>query len=276
MKRWLRFLFVSLYALSGCAPATAPLPPLATPIPDSPQEYHVGPLRWQEDTVVTYAMQEAQEGRRGNAVTTEAAQHVVEFRAVERTTLGQFWVRCALDGAEVADVLVERDGDTVVVHLKSPAHPLAWKALLPLMRHAERLAKTPKRLRRGEPVRVTLPGSFVLPFVPKWAWPGFAKELEMEWVFTGHVRVGEALAAALTTRSANLLTRQVCGEADRGRPPVCLADIRLENTEYRDPTSAHLVVGYDLTTATGTVEGSPVTFRFTTLTTLDRQRSRGW
>jgi len=184
MKRWLRFLFVSLYALSGCAPATAPLPPLATPIPDSPQEYHVGPLRWQEDTVVTYAMQEAQEGRRGNAVTTEAAQHVVEFRAVERTTLGQFWVRCALDGAEVADVLVERDGDTVVVHLKSPAHPLAWKALLPLMRHAERLAKTPKRLRRGEPVRVTLPGSFVLPFVPKWAWPGFAKELEMEWVFT--------------------------------------------------------------------------------------------
>jgi len=88
---------VPVCAVGVCA-RHGPLPPLATPIPDSPQEYHVGPLRWQEDTVVTYAMQEAQEGRRGNAVTTEAAQHVVEFRAVERTTLGQFWVRCALDG----------------------------------------------------------------------------------------------------------------------------------------------------------------------------------
>jgi hypothetical protein len=98
----------------------------------------------------------------------------------------------------------------------------------------------------------------------------------IDLTYMGQVRVGDSVAAVVNTKAANLLRNPICGTAPDGTTPVCLAEFRLEGTEYRDPTNGHLVAEYSIGTATGSRDGRPLRVWTITRKTLDRRQSAGW
>jgi hypothetical protein len=97
----------------------------------------------------------------------------------------------------------------------------------------------------------------------------------MEMTYVGYVRLGDSVAAVITMNAANLLKNPICGPAQNGTAEVCLAEFRLDGTEYRDPASGHLIAEYSVGTATGRVDGRSMRVRTIIRKTLDRRQSRG-
>ena len=276
MTRWFPFLTLSLCALLGCAPAKAPLQPLTTPVPTSPREYRVVPVRWQENTVMTYDMLDFQETRLGDEVKTAENRHVFQMRAAERTAQGLVRVRFALDGAEFGQVRFDDQGRVVDATPSDPAHAALFQAMVQLAGSAALREYASTTFRQGEPVRVNVPSVTFAQALPPEFRSGLVENVPIELTYVGQVRVGESVAAAITTKAANLLKSPTCGTAQNGTTQVCLAEFRLEGTEYRDPTSGHLVAEYSVGTATGSMEGRPLRVRTITQKTLDRLQSSGW
>jgi hypothetical protein len=276
MKRWFLFLIVSVCALLGCAPTKAPLPPLATPVPAGPQEYRVVPVRWQENTVMTYDMQDFQETRLEGDVKTAENRHVFQMRAIERTAQGLVLVRFALDGAEFGQVRFNDQGQVVDATPTDPAHTPLFQAMVQLAGSAALREYASTTFRQGEPVRAALPSVTFAQALPPEFRSALVENVPIELTYVGQVRVGESVAAAVTMKAANLLKDRICGTAQDDKTQACLAEFRLEGTEYRDPTSGHLVAEYSVGIATGSMEGRPLRVRTITQKTLDRQRSSGW
>lgn len=276
MTRWFPFLTVSVCALLGCAPTKAPLPPFTAPVPAAPQEYRVVPVLWHENTVVTYDMQSFQETQLGDDVKAAEDRHVLEIRVVERAAQGLVRVRFALDGAEFGQVRFDDQGRVVDATPTNPAHAPLFQAMVQLAGSAALREYASTTFRRGEPVRVTVPSVAFAQALPPEFRSGLVENVPIELTYAGQVRVGESVAAAVATKAANLLRSPLCGTAQDGTTQVCLAEFRLEGTEYRDPASGHLVAEYSVGTATGSMEGRPLRVRTITRKTLDRQRSSGY
>jgi hypothetical protein len=276
MTRWLPLLIVSLCVLVGCAPATAPLPPLTMPMPDGPQEYRVVPVRWQANTVVTYTMQEVQETRLGEDVKTVEERHVVQMSAVERTAQGDVRVRFALDGAAIGQVFFDAQGHVVDATPTNPAHMPIVQAMVQMAGSAALREYAATTFRRGEPARVSLPSAAFAQALPPEFRAGLVESAPIDLTYTGQVRVGESVVATVTMKTANLLKSPLCGTAQEGKTQVCLEEFRLEGTEYREPASGHLLAEYNFGTATGRVGDRPFSVRTITEKTLDRERSRRW
>jgi hypothetical protein len=276
MTRRFPFLIVSLCTLLGCTSAKAPLPPLATPVPTGPQEYRVVPVRWQENTVMTYDMLDFQETQLGDDVKLSENRHVFEMRVVERTAQGLVRVRFALDGAEFGQVRFDDQGRVVDATPTNPAHVPLFQAMVQLAGSAALREYASTTFRKGEPVRVNVPSVAFAQALPPEFQSGLVENVPIEMTYVGQVRVGESVAAAVATNAANLLKNPICGAAQGGTAQICLAEFRLEGTEYRDPTSGHLLAEYSVGTATGSMERRPLRVRTITRKTLDRQRSSGW
>jgi hypothetical protein len=244
-------------------------------VPTSAQEYRVVPVRWHANTVVTYDMQSFQETRQGDDVKTAEDRHVFEMRVVERTGQGLVRVRFALDGTEFGQVRFDDSGRVVDATPTVPAHEALFQAMVQLAGSAALREYAATTFRRGEPVRVNLPSVTFAQALPPQFRSGLVENVPIELTYVGQVRVGESVAAAITTKAANLLKSPVCGTAQDGTTPVCLSEFRLEGTEYRDPTNGHLVAEYSVGTATGSMEGRPLRVRTITQKTLDRRQSRG-
>ncbi len=275
MKRWFPILIVSLCALLGCASAKAPLPPLATPVPASPQEYRVVPVRWQANTVVTYSMQDFQETRLGGDVKTAEDRHVFQMRVVERTEQGLARVRFTLDGTEFGQVRFDDRGRVLDATPTVPAHAALFQAMVQLAGSTALQEYASTTFRQGVPVRLNVPSVTFAQALPPEFRAGLVENVPIELTYVGQVRLGESVAAAITTKAANLLKSPVCGTAQDGTTQVCLSEFRLEGTEYRDPTNGHLVAEYSVGTATGNIQGRPLRVRTFTQKTLDRRESGG-
>lgn len=275
MKRWLPFLIVTLCALVGCVPAAAPPLPLTTPVPNSPPEYRVVPVRWLENTVVTYDMQDFRESRLGDDVKTSENRHVFQMRVVERAAQGAVRVRFALDGAEFGHVRFDGQGRAVDATPTDPAYTALFRAMVQLADSAALREYASTTFRRDEAVRVSLPSAvFGQALAPEFR-SGLAENVPMEMTYTGQVRVGDSVASAITTKASNLLRGPICSTAQDSTADVCLTEFRLEGTEYRDPTSGHLIAEYSVGTATGRVDGRALRIRTIIRKMLDRGQSSG-
>jgi hypothetical protein len=275
MTRCLPFLIVCVCALFGCAPAAAPPLPLTTPVPNSPQEYRVVPVRWQENTVATYDMQDFRETLLGDEVTTSQSRHVFQMRVVERGTQGIVRVRFALDGAEFGQVRFDDQGRVVDAAPTDPAYTALFRAMVQLAGSAALREYASTTFRQGEAVRVRLPSAAFAQALPPEFRSSLAENVPMDMTYVGHVRVGDAVAAAITTRAANLLKSPICGPAQDSTAEVCLTEFRLDGTEYRDPRSGHLIAEYSVGTATGRVDGRPLRVRTIIQKTLEPRQSSG-
>jgi len=275
MKRWLPFLTVFVCGLLGCAPAAAPPLPLTTPVPDSPREYRVVPVRWQENTVATYDMQDVRETQLGDEVTTSQSRHVFQMRVVERAPRGIVRVRFALDGAEFGHVRFDDQGRVVDAAPTDPAHTALFHAMVQLAGSAALREYASTTFRQGEAVRVTLPAAAFAQALPPEFRSSLAEHVPMEMTYVGHVRVGDSAAAVITTTAANLLKRPICNPTHDSTAEVCLTEFRLDGTEYRDPTSGHLLAEHSVGTATGRVDGRPLRVRTIIQKTLELRQSSG-
>jgi hypothetical protein len=275
MKRWLPFLIVSACALLGCAPATAPSLPLTTPVPNGPQEYRVVPVRWMESTVVTYDMQDFRETQLGDEVNTSQSRHVLQMRVVERAAQGIVRVRFALDGAEFGQVRFDEQGRVVDATPTDPAYTALFHAMVQLAGSAALREYASTTFRQGEPVRVSLPSAAFAQALPSEFQAGLAESVPMEMTYVGYVRLGDSVAAVITTKAANLLKNPICGPARNGAAEVCLTEFRLDGAEYRDPASGHLIAEHSVGTATGRVDGRSLRVRTIIQKTLDRRQSSG-
>jgi len=221
-------------------------------------------------------MQDFQETRLGDDVRTAENRHVFQMRVMERTTQGLVRVRFALDGAEFGQARFDDQGHVVDATPSDPAHTPLFQAMVQLAGSAALREYASTTFRQGAPVRVNLPSVAFAQALPPEFRAGLVENVPIELTYVGQVRAGESVAAAITTKAANLLKNPICGTAQDGTTQVCLAEFHLEGTEYRDPTSGHLVAEYSVGTATGHMEGRPLRVRTITQKTLDRQRSSGW
>jgi len=276
MKRWFPFLFFATGALLGCTGIQPPLPPLSTPVASGPRDYRVAPVRWQENTVLTYDMVDFQETRVGDHVKTSEDRHVFQMRAVARSSQGVVRVRFALDGTEFGQVRFDDQGRVMDATPTNPAHVPLFRAMVQLAGSAALREYASTTFRQGEPVRVNLPAASFAQALPPEFRSGLAESVPIDLTYMGQVRVGDSVAAVVNTKAANLLRNPICGTAPDGTTPVCLAEFRLEGTEYRDPTNGHLVAEYSIGTATGSRDGRPLWVWTITRKTLDHRQSAGW
>ncbi len=275
MTRWFPFLIVSVCALFGCAPATAPVLPSSAPLSDSPPEYRVVPVRWLEHTVVTYDMQEFRETRLGDEVRTSQGRHVFQMRVVDRAAQGIVRVRFALDGTEFGQVRFDAPGRVVDATPTDPAYGALFQAMVRLAGSAALREYASTTFRLGEPVRVSLPSAAFAQALPAELHSDLAESVPVDMTYVGYVRLGETIAAAITTKAANLLKSPICGPAHGSAAEVCLAEFHLDGTEYRDPTNGHLIAEHSAGTATGHMNGRPLRVRTIIQRTLDRRQSSG-
>lgn len=274
MKRWFPFV-VTACVLVACAPVAPPPLPLTTPVPDSPQEYRVVPVRWTESTVVTYDMQEFRETRLGDEVKTEQGRHVFQMRVVGRAAQGMVQVRFALDWVDFGQARFDGQGRVVDATPTDPAYRGLFHAMVQLASSPALREYASATFRRGEPVRVSLPSAAFTQALPPEFESGLAESVPVEMTYVGHVRMGDAVAAVIATKAANLLKSPICGPAQGGTAEVCLTEFRLDGTEYRDPTNGHLLAEHSVGTATGRVNGRSLRVRTIIQKTLDRRQSSG-
>lgn len=275
MKRRFPFLIAMVYAVFGCAPAAAPLLPPTAPVSNSPQEYRVVPVRWLENTVLTYQMQDVRETQLGDEVKTSESRHVLQMRVVERAARGIVRVRFTLDGAEFGHVRFDDRGRVVDATPTDPAHAALFRAMVQLADSAALREYASTTFRQGEPVRVGLPSALFAQALPPEFRSGLAESVPMEMTYVGQVRLGNSVAAVITTKAANLLRSPICGPAQSGTAEVCLSEFRLDGTEYRDPTNGHLIAERSVGTALGRMDGRSLRVRTIIQKTLDRQQSGG-
>jgi hypothetical protein len=276
MKRWIPFLIVTGCALVGCAPAVVPHVPPTTPVSNSPQEYRVVPVRWLENTVLTYDMQDFRETQLGDEVKTSQNRYVFQMRVVERAAQGPVRVRFALDGAEFGQVRFDEQGRVLDATPTDPAYTALFHAMVQLAGSAALREYASTTFRQGEPVRVSLPAAAFAQALPPEFQSGLAERVAMELTYVGHVRLGDSVAAVITMNAANLLQSPICGPAQNRTAEVCLTEYRLDGTEYRDPASGHLIAEHSVGTAMGRVGGRSLRVRTIIQKTLDRRQSSGW
>jgi hypothetical protein len=273
MTRWL--LLCSVCALAGCAPAL--LPPVTHPLPDSPAEYYVVPARWQAHTVLTYRTQYLVEHWVGDRRNTKRGREVAQSTVVERTPLGNLWVRVTLDGAEAGHVLLDGEGQVVGQAPTPPAEALV--DAIPQSPGAVAVQEYASRtLRRYETVQVTVPAAGYRDGLPPWLQAVFVERVAITLTYIGLVQWGESVVAAILWKAPHLLQRPVCIPEAESPDQECLAAHSAHGIVYRDPASGHLLAEYGSSLTTGTLRDRPGTMRIRTIfqSTLDREESQGW
>jgi len=258
---------------AGCAPFSSapPSPPLAVPIPGSPDEYVYALPQWKPGARVTgkyHKWVEAWQGDR--ALLKDTHQGIYTFKGIDRTARGLNRVELSVDGGAIGFALMGDDGNPADLVVTNPKVPKDTKETLEAMVSPWFWHLMPLRLPRGQRTRVRVPSSAELKQLP-FAWPSSAsKPLVLEVEYMGLVEFQGTRVAALRIEWRNILPWSVV----HGRMQIDRADF--EGIIFLDPATGLTVVDYSKGTAWGQLDGKPAMLHIIEKSVLDRDSSGGF